>query len=197
MADGFRAGVHREMLGARGDLQVLAIALQSLDEPYAQPAGKIRVFAIGFMPSAPAGITENVDVRAPHGQALVNVAVAMRRLPVVLRARFGADDACHHFVEVLVENRRQTNRLREHRRRARARHAVQGFIPPVICRNAQPRNGRRVKTELGGLLLQRHLRNQLVRQSACFITIHHRNVSPFLFQGDTLCTFPPKSKNSC
>ena len=197
MADGFRAGVHRKMLGARGDLEVLAIALQALDEPYAQPAGKIRIFTICLMTAAPARVTEDVDVRAPHGQALVNVAVAMRRLPVVFRARLGADDACHHFVEVLVENRRQANRLREHRRRARARHAVQGFIPPVIRRNAQPRNGRRVKTELGGLLLQRHLRNQLVCQSACFITIHHRNVSPFLFQGDTLCTFPPKSKNSC
>ena len=182
------------MLGARGDLQVLAIALQSLDEPYAQPAGKIRIFAIGFMPSAPAGITENVDVRAPHGQTLVNVAVAMRRLPVVLCARFGADDACHHFVEVLVENCRQTNRLREHRRRARTRHAVQGFIPPVIRRNAQPRNGRRVKTELGGLLLQRHLRNQLVCQSACFITIHHRNVSPFLFQGILMYISTKKQK---
>ena len=77
MADGFRAGVHREMLGARGDLEVLAIALQALDEPYAQPAGKIRIFTICLMTAAPARVTEDVDVRAPQGQALVNVTVAV------------------------------------------------------------------------------------------------------------------------
>ena len=82
MADGFRAGVHREMLGARGDLEILAIALQALDEPYAQPAGKIRIFTICLMTAAPAWVTEDVDVRAPHGQALVNVAVACADCPL-------------------------------------------------------------------------------------------------------------------
>ena len=171
MADGFRAGMYREVLGAGSDLQVLAVTLQTLDEPHAQAGGQVGILAVGFMAAAPSGVTEDVDVGAPHGQALVNVPILMGSLAVVLGAGLLADDLGDLLVEVLVKDRRQTDGLGEHSGRTCAGYAMERFIPPVVGRDAQTRNGRGVETQLGGLFLQRHLGNQVMRHPAGFVTV--------------------------
>ena len=76
-------------------------------------------------------------------------------------------------MEVLIENGRQTDGLGEHSRRAGTGNAVEGLIPPVVGGDAQTGDGGRVKAQLSGLLLQRHLGNELMCQTAGFFTIHH------------------------
>ena len=71
MTDGLGAGVHREVLGAGSDLQVLAVALQALDEANTQAGGQVGILTVGLVAAAPAGVTEDVDIGAPHAEALI------------------------------------------------------------------------------------------------------------------------------
>ena len=179
MTDGFGTGMHRKVLGAGGRLEVLALALQALDEAHAQAGGQVGILAVGLMAAAPAGITEDVDVGAPHGQALVDVAILMGCLAVVLGTGFMADDLGDLLMEIFVKDSSQTDRLGEHRCRTGTGDAMEGFVPPVIGRDAQTRNGGRVEAQLGGLLLQSHLRNQFMGLTTGFFSVHHMKICSF------------------
>ena len=146
VTDRLRAGVHRKVLGAGSHLQVLAVALQALDVAHAQAGGQIGILTVGFVAAAPAGITEDVDVGAPHAQALINIAVLMNGLAVVLGARLMADDLGDLLMEVLIENSCQTDSLGEHGGRAGAGNAMECLIPPVVSRDAQMGDRRGVET---------------------------------------------------
>ena len=148
VANGLRAAVHSIVLRARRDLQIFPVTLQALDVRHAEPRREVRVFAVRLLPSAPARVTEQVDIRRPEREALINIAVAVLRSFVILRAGLRRNDIADFSDHLRVKHARHSNGLRKHRRRAGARHAVQRFVPPVVRRNAQPFNGRRIKFQL-------------------------------------------------
>ena len=80
----FRTGMYRKVLAAGSSLQVFSISLQSTDKADAEPTRQIRIFPIGLMATAPARIPENVDIRAPDSQALINVTISVAALAIVL-----------------------------------------------------------------------------------------------------------------
>ena len=138
MAVGFRPAVHGEMLGGGVELAVLrVVALQAAHEAHAHARGQERILAVGFLSAPPARIAEDIDVGRPEGQALVAAVFATPQGLVVLGARFVADRSRHLVHQRHVEGRGQADGLREHRRAARARHAVQRLVPPVV--GGQPR----------------------------------------------------------
>ena len=160
-----RTGVHGEVLGAGRGLHValFVLLLKRFDELRAELAGQIGILAIRLVAAAPARIAKDVDIGRPEGQALVDVAVAARGLRVVLCAPLGGDDLAHAADQRAVKRRRHADRLREHRGRAGARHAMQRLVPPVVRGNSEPGNGRGVVAQHGRALFKRHLGDELAR----------------------------------
>ena len=92
------------MLGARNRLHVLRIiALQAANEGDAELGGEERVFTVGFLPTAPARVAEDVDIRRIEIEpdVLATVAVVGGDVVVVLGAAFGGDG-----VGLLVDQRK-------------------------------------------------------------------------------------------
>src|ERR1700679_403724 len=133
VAGGFGAGVDGVMLG-RGDGAVIfgIVALDAFDEGCAEAGGEERVFAVGLLAAAPAGIAEDVDVGRPDGQAVVAVVVVVREGVVVLGAGLRRDDCADLLDERGVPRGGVADGLREHGGEAGAGDAVDAFVPPVI-----------------------------------------------------------------
>jgi hypothetical protein len=81
---------------------------------------------------------------------------------VMLRARFGGDDAGDLVHEFCVPCRGQTDRLRKDGRVTGSRDAVQGFVPPLVLRDAEPLDRRRGILHLQDFLFERHARDEIV-----------------------------------
>ena len=91
-----RAAVHGEVLGRGVDLAVLRIVtLHRLHERDTHSRGEERIFAVGFLAAAPAGVAENVDVGRPEGEALVALALPAAGELLMLGAAFVADGGGH------------------------------------------------------------------------------------------------------
>ena len=136
----FRAAVHGVMLGRGDALEMLrVVALQAFDERHAHARRQERILAVGLMAAAPARIAEDVDVGRPHGQPLVDGVIAHLIGGMMLDARFLSDNPGDFLEPFRVEAARHADRLREHRGRAGASHAVQTFVPPVVFVNAKAR----------------------------------------------------------
>ena len=83
--------VHGEVLaGGDGAQVVQVVALHAVNEGHAQPAGEERIFAVGLLAAAPAGIAKDVDVGRPEGEAVKDAVVAFALRLVVFGAGFGA-----------------------------------------------------------------------------------------------------------
>jgi hypothetical protein len=67
--------------------------------------------------------------------------------------------------QVRIETGGHADRLRKHRRVAVGGHAVQSFTPPVVRRDAQPRDRWRGMHHLWGLFLERHARHEVIDAS--------------------------------
>ena len=67
------------------------------------------------MPSAPSRITEDIDIRRPEGQPLVNIAVTVLYGSVVFCARFLCNDIPCLFHQLRVPCCGKPDGLREHR----------------------------------------------------------------------------------
>ena len=132
----FRAGMDGEVLGTGGCLQVFAVALQATDEGHTQPGGQVRVFAVGFLSTSPARVTEDVDIGTPEGESLVNAPIFVSGLLIILSTAFRGDGFRHTLVKILVEDGSKPNGLREHGSRAGTGNAVEGFVPPVVFGDA-------------------------------------------------------------
>src|SRR5205085_6863875 len=113
--------------------------------------GEVRVLAVGLLAAAPARVAEDVDVRRPEGEALVARALAPPRELVVLGPRLVADRGRDVAHEGRVERRRHPDGLGEHGGRARAGHAVEAFVPPLVGGYPEAGDGRRVVHELRDL----------------------------------------------
>ena len=151
-----------EVLGRGDDVgQVGVRPLHALDEGDAEMRGQVRVFAIGFLPPAPARVAEDVDIGRPGVQPRADMAEMAGLTPQrVQGAHLGADRARHVLDQRRVEAGGQADRFGEVGGRHRAERAVQRFGPPVVGRDVQARNRGRDIDELADLFVQRHLRHQ-------------------------------------
>ena len=129
------------------------------------------------MAASPSRIPENIDVRRPESQPFIDVPVSVSGLGVIFCPAFLCDrgaDLLHH---IRVKRCRHPDCLREHSGSSCPGHPVQRLIPPVIGRDSQPLDRRRVKTQLRSLLLQRHSADQFRRSFPCFFSLHDQAAS--------------------
>ncbi len=159
----FGSTVHSKVLGRRYQLQVMRIvALQAFDKLHAQARGEKWILAKGLHAAAPARIAKDVDVRRPESEPCEAAVIVVANGLVVLGAAFDRDDLRDPAHECGVPGGREADGLREIRRKAVARHAVQRFVPPVVGRHAQTRNGRRDILHLAHLFLERHAADDIL-----------------------------------
>ena len=171
--DGFRPGMNSEMLAARRGFQVFSAALQSFDEADAEPGGQIGILSVGFMSPSPARVTKNVDVRAPDGQAFIDIPVSVAALSVVFCPRLIRNNVSDFLLKVLIKHGSQADGLRKNRGGTGTGNTVKHFIPPVIGRNSKPRDRGCVIFQLRGFLLKRHAAYQLFGFGCCFGSVSH------------------------
>ena len=172
MAERFRAAVHGEMLGTGGAFQMLSMPLQTVYISLPHAGCQIRVFPVGLMAAAPAGIPKNVDVGGPEAQTVINVPVSLFCKLVELCPAFGGGGVAELFDQRVVKHGSQTNGLWETGGGAAAGNAMKGFVPPVVSRDPETLNGGGVKTQLAGLLTQSHLRNKSRCFFSCLFSCH-------------------------
>ena len=67
------------------------------NELVAEGGGEEGVFAVGLLAAAPAGVSEDVDVGGPDGEAEVDAVDVVSDGLVVLGAGFGGDDGADLF----------------------------------------------------------------------------------------------------
>ena len=81
---------------------------------------------------------------------------------VVLGASFGRNDIGDAMNKVGVPGGSEADGLRENRSVSRARDTVQAFVPPVISRNSEARDGAGNVLHLRSFFVERHAGNQVV-----------------------------------
>ena len=83
----FRTGHREHIFGI--------ITLNSLDELHGNLTCEVRIFSVGFLTTAPAGIAEDIDIRCPEGQTgpPLGVTIVLRGVIVELRAAFNTNDS--------------------------------------------------------------------------------------------------------
>ena len=135
VAQPLRAGMHCKMLGTCRSFQVLPLSLQSFHKGFAQFPCEVRVFPIGLMPPAPSGIPENIDIRGPEGQPLIDVAVSLAAMGIVLGAPFHCNGIPHQPHQFPVKSCRHGNCLGKAGGSPCPGYPVEGFVPPIISRH--------------------------------------------------------------
>ncbi len=163
MSLGLGTAVHGVVLWRGNDFEVFrVVALEAFDEFNRQASRQIRIFAVGFLPAAPARIAKEDDGGAPERQAFVARSLSVAKRLVLCRPRFSRDHIRNLVHQVCVPGRSQTDRLRKDGGVAGARDSVQGFVPPIVRRNIEPHDRRRRIHHLRDFFLQRHARKQIV-----------------------------------
>ena len=99
----------------RGDDAVIMriVALHAGDKGHAHARGQERIFAVGLLAAAPAGIAKDVDVRRPEIQALQRCRCAGAHGLHMLDAPFGADGDGHLVNGGGIEGGAEADRARE------------------------------------------------------------------------------------
>ena len=172
MTDGFRPGMHGIMLGAGSRLHGIPVSLQPLHISHTHPAGQIGILSISLMSAAPAGITENIHIGSPEGQALVNVTVFFSGICIVFSTSLGGNHIRHLFHQCGIKGGSDADRLWKNRSLSCSCHPMDAFVPPVICRHSETGNGGSSVFQLGSLFLQRHLCHQCLSFFSCFFSPH-------------------------
>ncbi len=84
VAQNLRAAVNGVVLGSGDGFQEMrVIALKTGHEGNTETAGEEGIFAVSFLATAPARISEDVDIRRPEGEAEVAAGVVMKKGVVV------------------------------------------------------------------------------------------------------------------
>ncbi len=158
---GFRPAVHPEVLRAGVGLEVpVVIALHPLDGLHPDDFRQIRIFPGCLLAAPPAGIAEDVDVRAPEAQ--FGVAGVIPGTHPDIEFRGGTvpvgpgliGDAAEHLVyKVGVERGGKTDILRVDSVPV-GPDAVAGLAPPVVGRDSEPVHGDRLVHHQPHLLLR-------------------------------------------
>jgi hypothetical protein len=115
------------------------LGVETGDEGDTETAGEEGVLAIGFLTTSPAGITKDVDVGGPEGEAVKPAGVAVELRVVIFAASFGGDDVSNAMQEVGVPSGGQADSLRENGGDAGIGDAVEALIPPVVGGNVEAR----------------------------------------------------------
>ena len=147
----FRSAMHGVVLGTSYRFQIMRIiTFQATDNGRPHLTCQIRIFTIALLPTSPAGITEDIDIRSPVSQSTIDFAgLACFQVFIEQGASFRGGHIPHLLQSFRVEGGGHTDRLRENSHLfLRTSHAMQRFVPPVISRNTQTGNSR------GGMLHQ-------------------------------------------
>ncbi len=161
VALGLRTAVHGVVLGSGDDAVVMRIvALHAGDKGHAHARGQKRVFAVGLLAAAPAGIAKDIDVGRPEVETFKDVAVACSHRLHMLDAALDADGRGHLVDGRSVEGGGQADGLRKFCGSV-AHDAVQRLAPPVVGGHVKPGNGTRLIYQLRDLLIQLHAAYQV------------------------------------
>ena len=163
VAEDLGAGVHGVMFGRADGFQIVwVVALQAGNESKGKMAGEERVFAVGFLPTAPARIAEDVDVGRPEGETVIAAGVVVGDGVVVFGARFGGNDVGDGVDEIGVPGGAEADGLRKDSGVTGAGDTVESFVPPVVRGDLQTRDGGSDVLHLGDFLLEGHARDEVV-----------------------------------
>ncbi len=134
--------VHGVVFGSGDRLEVARIvALEALDKGDAEAAGEEGILAVGLLAAAPARIAEDVDVRRPEGEPLVNAALALADEFVVLGASLVADHRGDAANKRFIPGGPEPDGLGKDRGDAGPGDPVQGLVPPVAGGDAEAGDG--------------------------------------------------------
>ncbi|OPZ12373.1 MAG: hypothetical protein BWZ06_01534 [Bacteroidetes bacterium ADurb.BinA261] len=162
MTNSFWSTVYHKMFRRSHQLQVFRIvALQTFDEWNSHFGSQEGIFAIRFHASSPTRIAKNVDVGCPERQPLINFPLAFRRVIVMFGSRF-VGNRCgdiEHFVG--IPHGSHPDCLRKDGCQSRTCHAMQAFVPPVVSRNSQSLDCRRIVEHQTHLFFQCQTRKQI------------------------------------
>ena len=161
MARRLRSAVNRVVLG-RGDGQIVVgvVALQAGDIGNAHAAGQERIFAVCLLPTAPAWIPEDIQVGRPEIEPAHDSNVALACILHVLDAAFNANLSRHGVNTRRIEGGGKADGLWI-LGNALVDHAMQRLAPPLVCRDLQPLNLRRIVLHLRGFFRQSHAMHQV------------------------------------
>ena len=149
VAQGFGSAMHGIVLGAGMSLQVVVVvALHAEHGLHTEYGIQIGILATGLLSASPAGVTEDVDIRAPERQlgvaGIVGLAHSHMLHTVVGAVPVGAGlvaDLREHIVdEFLAEGSSHADGLRIDGV-VTLTHTMTGFAPPVVGGDAQPLDG--------------------------------------------------------
>ena len=158
-----RPAMHRVVLRSRDNAKKSWILpLHTGDKGDAHATRQERIFAVGLLPASPARIAEDVDVGRPEGQAEEHLMIAFAHGLVVLCAGLGGDRLAHAVDEIAIPCGGHADHLGEVCRIAGEGDAVEGFVPPIVLRHAEPRDGGRVIAHLRDLLFQCHSADEVI-----------------------------------
>ena len=116
------------------------ISLKALAKRNAESRGEVRALAVCLVPTAPARVSEDVDIRAKEAKALVHSVVALANELMVLRPSFVGYDSCNLKMQRFIEHGSEANGLGEYRRDAGASHAVKPLVPPIVRWHGEARD---------------------------------------------------------
>ena len=172
VADCLRSGMHRKMLRACRGLKVFAISLKPPDKSDPQRSSQVGILTVGFLPSPPSGIAEDVDIRRPEGKALVDIPVAECTVSIVFRASLCRDHITDLPQQLFIKGCPHSHRLGKAGCRTCPGNAVQTLVPPVIGRDSQTCDLRRIIPELAHFFSNRHFRHERTGPPSCIFSIH-------------------------
>ena len=162
MTGGFRPAVNSKMLGSSHKFEIFwIITLQPFDKRNSHSGSEKRIFTVGFHTASPARITKNIDIGCPESQSLINSPFSTMRVIIVFSAGFvrnGISYVEHHRI---VPHGSHPDCLRKNRGQSRACHTMQTFVPPVVGRNAQSTDFRRIIAHQLHFFFERKFRYQI------------------------------------
>ena len=141
MSERFRTAVHCIMLCTCCRFHYRSVTLDSFYEFHAKSGRQIWILTIGFMPSAPSRISENVYIGGPESKTLVNIPVFFCRICIVFCSSLSCNDIANFFHLFIVKYCSHRNCLWEHGCHTCSGHSMQCFIPVIVCRNTQSFHG--------------------------------------------------------
>ena len=144
MTQSLRTGMNGKMLRTGSRFPVFAISLKTFYKSRSQLSGKIRILSVGLMSSSPSGITEDIHIRRPERQSLINIPVVLFHIFIVFRSSLCRNHLCHIMKKLCIETGCQSDRLWKNSRLSASCDPVKTFIPPVIRRYSKSFDSRRI-----------------------------------------------------
>ena len=153
------------MLGTCCSFKGFPLTLKSVNICLSGSGCQVGIFAICLVTTPPSGIAKNIYIWRPESQPMVDIPVFPYRNCVIFCSPLSGSHITQFFNKSIIEHSRQSYGLRETCRSAASGDTVQRFIPPVVCRDAEPFYSRRIVSQLARFFFQSHLSNKI----SCFL----------------------------